>query len=183
MAKQPRALSGKVAVITAGGRGIGKALAHALRREGVRVAIGDVDAQAAHDAAGEVRGGAVGLPLDVTDRPGFTAFLDDVEQRLGPIDILVNNAGIMPLATLDREGDAITLRQLELNLHAVIHGTREAIGRMRRAAPGTSSTSPRSRERSASRAAPPTAPASTAWSASPRRCASSCAARAWSSRS
>jgi NAD(P)-dependent dehydrogenase (short-subunit alcohol dehydrogenase family) len=136
MAKQPRALSGKVAVVTGGGRGIGKALAHALQREGVRVAIGDVDAEAAAQAATEVGGGAVGLPLDVTDRPGFTAFLDDVEQRLGQIDVLVNNAGIMPLATLDREDDAITLRQLELNLHAVIHGTRESIRRMRQRGTG-----------------------------------------------
>jgi NAD(P)-dependent dehydrogenase (short-subunit alcohol dehydrogenase family) len=131
MAKQPRALFGKVAVITGGGRGIGKALAHELQREGVRVAIGDVDVEAAAQAAAEVGGGAIGLPLDVTDLAAFTAFLDDIEQRLGPIDILVNNAGIMPLGRLENEDDAITLRQLELNLHAVIHGTREAMRRMR----------------------------------------------------
>lgn len=131
MAKQPRSLTGKIAVITGGGRGIGKTLAHALQRGGVRVAIGDVDGAAAERAAGEVGGGAIGLPVDVTDRPAFTAFLDEVERRLGPIDILVNNAGIMPLGPLDQEDDAITLRQVEINLHAVIHGTREAMSRMR----------------------------------------------------
>jgi NAD(P)-dependent dehydrogenase (short-subunit alcohol dehydrogenase family) len=131
MAKQPRSLQGKIAVVTGGGRGIGKATAQALAREGIRVAIGDVDGASAEQAAAELGEGAYGAALDVTDRTAFTAFLDDVEQRLGPIDVLVNNAGIMPLSPLDEEDDATTFRQLELNLHAVIHGTREAMRRMK----------------------------------------------------
>jgi NAD(P)-dependent dehydrogenase (short-subunit alcohol dehydrogenase family) len=131
MAKQPRSLYGKVAVVTGGGRGIGKALSRALVAEGCRVAIGDVDADAARAAAGELGDDAIGLPLDVTDRPRFTAFLDDVEQRLGPIDVLVNNAGIMPVGPFVDEDDATAIRLLELNLHAVIHGTKEALRRMR----------------------------------------------------
>ena len=95
MSKTPRSLSGKVAVVTGGARGIGQALARALAREGVVVAIGDLDAGAAEAAAAELGNGSIGLALDVTDRPGFTAFLDEVERRLGPLDILVNNAGIM----------------------------------------------------------------------------------------
>jgi short-subunit dehydrogenase len=67
----------------------------------------------------------------VTDRPAFAAFLDEVERRLGPLDILVNNAGIMPLTPLDEEDDASVTRQLEINLHAVIFGTQEAMRRMR----------------------------------------------------
>jgi NAD(P)-dependent dehydrogenase (short-subunit alcohol dehydrogenase family) len=131
MAKQPRSLNGRVAVITGGGRGIGKALAHALAREGVRVAIGDVDVSAAQSAAAEVGNGAIANYLDVTDLPGFTGFLDDVERRLGPIDILVNNAGIMPITPLDEESEASVDRQLDINLRAVIHGTQEAMRRMR----------------------------------------------------
>ncbi|MGI8779150.1 MAG: SDR family oxidoreductase, partial [Solirubrobacteraceae bacterium] len=131
MAKQPRSLHGKVAVVTGGGRGIGKALALALAGEGCRVAIGDVDAASAEATAAELGDGTVGLALDVTDRPGFTAFLDDVEQRLGPVDVLVNNAGIMPVGPLEEEDDATAIRLLEINLHAVIHGTKEAMRRMK----------------------------------------------------
>jgi NAD(P)-dependent dehydrogenase (short-subunit alcohol dehydrogenase family) len=127
--KQPRSLHGRVAVVTGGGRGIGRALCRALAAEGARVAIGDVDAAAAEEAASEL--GGLGLRVDVTDRPGFTAFLDEVERQLGPIDVIVNNAGIMPVARLEDEDERSITRQLEINLHAVIHGTREAVRRMR----------------------------------------------------
>src|SRR3954451_11243227 len=131
MSKTPRSLSGKVAVVTGGARGIGQAMARALAREGVVVAIGDLDAGAAQTAALELANGSIGLALDVTDRPGFTAFLDEVERTLGPIDILINNAGIMHVTPLDEEDDASVTRQIEINLHAVIHGTQEAMRRMR----------------------------------------------------
>ena len=131
MAKQPRSLTGKVAVVTGGGRGIGRALTQALAREGVRVAIGDVDRAAAETAAAELGDLVVGLHLDVTDLPGFTAFLDDVERRLGPVDILVNNAGIMPVTPLEQESEGSISRQLEINLRAVIHGTQQSMRRMR----------------------------------------------------
>ena len=131
MAKQPRSLSGKVAVVTGGGRGIGKALSAALAREGVRVAIADLDGAAAEQAAAEAGGGAIGIRLDVTDRPAFTAALDDAERRLGAIDVIVNNAGIMPIGPFEDETDATAIRQLEINLHAVIHGSKEAVRRMK----------------------------------------------------
>jgi NAD(P)-dependent dehydrogenase (short-subunit alcohol dehydrogenase family) len=129
--KQPRSLDGRVAVVTGGGRGIGRALCRALSHEGAKVAIGDVDGAAAEEAARELGAGALGLRVDVTDRPGFTAFLDEVERQLGPIDVLVNNAGIMPVTRLEDEDERSITRQLEINLHAVIHGTRESVRRMR----------------------------------------------------
>jgi NAD(P)-dependent dehydrogenase (short-subunit alcohol dehydrogenase family) len=126
-----RPLSGKIAVITGGGRGIGAETARVLAAAGATVAVGDIDLVNAERVAAMAGNGAIALPLDVTDRPGFTAFLDRVGERLGPIDVLVNNAGIMPLARIEDEDDATTLRVLEINLHAVIHGTREAIRRMK----------------------------------------------------
>jgi NAD(P)-dependent dehydrogenase (short-subunit alcohol dehydrogenase family) len=131
MAKTPRSLTGKVAVVTGGARGIGQAIARALAREGAIVAIGDLDGAGAEAAAAELGGRALGRRLDVTDRPAFAAFLDEVEGRLGPLDIIVNNAGIMPVTPLDAEDDASVTRQLEINLHAVIFGTQQAMRRMR----------------------------------------------------
>jgi NAD(P)-dependent dehydrogenase (short-subunit alcohol dehydrogenase family) len=128
MAKESRSLTGKVVAITGGARGIGKAIAQTLVGEGARVAIGDIDRDAAERTAAEL--GALGLPLDVTDHAGFTAFLDEVEERLGPLDVIVNNAGIMPITPLVEESGESISRQLEINLRAVIHGTQEAMRRM-----------------------------------------------------
>jgi short-subunit dehydrogenase len=129
MARAPRSLYGVVAAVTGGARGIGRATATAIAREGGRVAIGDLDGDLAASAAQEIGGDAIGLPLDVTDRESFAAFLDGVDERLGPLGVLVNNAGIMPLGRFVDEDDASTIRQVDINLHGVITGSRLALRR------------------------------------------------------
>ena len=132
MAKQqPRPVHGKVVAITGGARGIGRATAEQLVREGAKVAIGDLDAELTERVAGELGGETIGLALDVTDRESFAAFLDGVEERLGPVDVLVNNAGIMPLGDFAQEDDATTQRIIDINVHGVLTGTKLAIRRMR----------------------------------------------------
>jgi NAD(P)-dependent dehydrogenase (short-subunit alcohol dehydrogenase family) len=132
MAKQdPRPVNGKVVAITGGARGIGRSTAEALVREGAKVAIGDLDAELTEQVAGEIGEGTVGLPLDVTERESFAAFLDGVEERLGPIDVLINNAGIMPLGDFAEEDDATTIRIIDINVHGVLTGTKLAVRRMR----------------------------------------------------
>ncbi|WP_431928134.1 SDR family oxidoreductase [Amycolatopsis tucumanensis] len=123
-------LLGKVIVITGGAQGIGATTAAALVRLGAKVVIGDLDPVLAEKTAGELGGDTLALPLDVTDHRGFTEFLDEVERRLGPIDVLINNAGVMLLSPLADEDDAATAKQIDVNLRAVIHGTREAVRRM-----------------------------------------------------
>ena len=91
MAKEPRSLQGKVVAITGGARGIGKATAKALAREGAVIAIGDLDAELARATASELGEGSVGLELDVTRRDSFENFLDQVSERLGPLDVIINN--------------------------------------------------------------------------------------------
>jgi NAD(P)-dependent dehydrogenase (short-subunit alcohol dehydrogenase family) len=76
-------------------------------------------------------GDTLGLHLDVSDHAGFSTLLDDVEHELGPIDAVINNAGIMSLALLDEESEQTIARHVAVNLTAVIHGTREAIVRMK----------------------------------------------------
>jgi len=130
MAKQPRILAGKTAAITGGARGIGRATAEAFLRQGMRVAIGDVDEQAARETASQLGPQAVALPLDVTDRASFDAFLDGAEQQLGPLDVLVNNAGIMQVGPFIDEDDLTARRMIDINLHGVILGTKLALARM-----------------------------------------------------
>jgi NAD(P)-dependent dehydrogenase (short-subunit alcohol dehydrogenase family) len=130
MAKQLRSLAGQVVAITGGGRGIGRATAQALTREGMRVAIGDVDPAAAKEAATQLGPSAVGLQLDVTDRASFDAFLDEVEAQLGPVDVLVNNAGIMPVGRFIDEDELMARRMIDINLHGVITGMKLALNRM-----------------------------------------------------
>ncbi len=131
MAKQRRSLSGKVVAITGGARGIGRATAAALVRKGCRVAIGDLDLALAEKTAGELGGGTVALPLDVTDRSSFAGFLDEAERQLGPLDAVINNAGIMPVTPFAEEADDSIRRQLDINVYGVMIGTQMAIERLR----------------------------------------------------
>jgi len=134
MAKQPRILAGHTAAITGAARGIGRATARAFLDQGMRVAIGDVDVESARRTADELDpeglGRAIALPLDVTDRASFAAFLDGAEERLGPLDVLVNNAGIMQIGRFIDEDDLTARRMIDINLHGVILGCKLALERM-----------------------------------------------------
>jgi NADP-dependent 3-hydroxy acid dehydrogenase YdfG len=130
MAKQPRILAGETAAITGGARGIGRATAEAFLRVGMKVAIGDVDIEAARQTASELGPSTVALALDVTDRASFSTFLDEAERQLGPVDVLVNNAGIMQVGRFIDEDDLTARRMVDINLHGVITGTKLALERM-----------------------------------------------------
>jgi NADP-dependent 3-hydroxy acid dehydrogenase YdfG len=130
MAKQPRILAGQTAAITGAARGIGRATAEAFLRKGMRVAIGDVDFDAAQRTAAELGPSTVALPLDVTDRASFAAFLDGTEEQLGPLDVLVNNAGIMQIGRFIDEDDLTARRMVDINIHGVILGMKLALERM-----------------------------------------------------
>ncbi len=130
MAKQPRILAGETAAITGAARGIGRATAEALLRQGMRVAIGDVDLDAARQTASELGDRSVALALDVTDRDSFSRFLDEAEEQLGPVDVLVNNAGIMQVGRFIDEDDLTAQRMVDINIHGVILGMKLALARM-----------------------------------------------------
>ncbi len=122
-------LTGKVAVVTGGARGIGLATAKALASAGAKVAIGDLDEAVLKEAATST-GVAYYGRLDVTDAEGYRAFLDAVEAELGPVDVLVNNAGIMPVGHLHEEPEAVARRMFEINVFGVITGTKRALESM-----------------------------------------------------
>lgn len=123
---EPRSLNGKVVAITGAARGIGLATARACAARGMKVAIGDLDLAEAQRASESVPG-AIALALDVTDKASFAAFLDAAEAQLGPVDVLVNNAGIMQLGPFLEEDDATAIRQIDINVHGVLHGMKLAL--------------------------------------------------------
>jgi NAD(P)-dependent dehydrogenase (short-subunit alcohol dehydrogenase family) len=126
----PTPLAGQVGAVTGGARGIGQAIATALTAEGMKVAIGDLDGQAAAASAEALGKPTLGLELDVTDKESFEQFLNEVEHQLGPLDVLVNNAGVLHLGPFLDETDEQTARQIDVNLGGVITGTRLALTRM-----------------------------------------------------
>jgi NAD(P)-dependent dehydrogenase (short-subunit alcohol dehydrogenase family) len=90
-------LEDHIAVVTGAASGIGRAIAAGYAREGAQVALVDVNAKAAEEAAQEIReagGRAASFALDVTKREDCIAIAKRVAAQLGPVSILVNNAGI-----------------------------------------------------------------------------------------
>jgi len=129
MAKKPRTVAGRVVAITGAARGIGRATAAALVREGATVAIGDLDLDVAERTAGGIGPRSAAFALDVTDRASCERFLEDVEARFGTVDVLVNNAGIMPLGPFVDEDDATARRMIDINVHGVMLGMKLALPR------------------------------------------------------
>ena len=98
-------LDGRVALVTGGGSGIGRASAHALAQAGAHVAVSDIDEDAARNVAGEIGAGEAHR-LDVADEAAVEAVVGAIMGRHGRIDILVNNAGLgarMPTVDLPTE--------------------------------------------------------------------------------
>ena len=90
-------LAGRVAAITGGALGIGRATALAFAAEGAAVALGDIEIDAAEGVAGEIRargGRAIAIPLDVGDAGQAQAFVERVVAELGRLDVMFANAGI-----------------------------------------------------------------------------------------
>jgi NAD(P)-dependent dehydrogenase (short-subunit alcohol dehydrogenase family) len=123
-------LHGASVAVTGGAHGIGRAIASHFARAGARVAIGDLDAEAARSVASDLGGGAIGAALDVTDRKAFASFLDAADGAHGPLDIMVNNAGIDWIGPFHEEPDDVSRREVEVNLMGAIFGSRLALQRM-----------------------------------------------------
>ena len=117
--------------VTGGARGIGRATAATFAAAGAPVAIGDLDGALAERAAGELGGRAVGLRLDAADPDCFARFLAAAEERTGRrLRVLVNNAGIMTTGRFLDEADATADRMVDVNLRAVLIGSRLAARRL-----------------------------------------------------
>lgn len=123
-------LAGLAVAVTGGAQGIGRAIARGFAAAGARVAVGDVDEAGARATAAALGADAVGIGLDVADAASFRAFLDAAAARQGPLDVLVNNAGVDWIGPFHEEPDAVTRREVDVNLMGTIHGSRLALQRM-----------------------------------------------------
>ncbi|MBT5044751.1 MAG: SDR family NAD(P)-dependent oxidoreductase, partial [Gemmatimonadales bacterium] len=95
-------LEGKLAIVTGGGAGIGKAIALRLAEEGADVVIGDTDEAAAQAVAAQIQAlgsRAAAVRTDVTRKSDIEALVEQTMQ-LGPVDILINNAGVEEITPL-----------------------------------------------------------------------------------
>jgi NAD(P)-dependent dehydrogenase (short-subunit alcohol dehydrogenase family) len=119
-------LDGRVALVTGGASGIGAGIARVLASTGARVAIGDLDENAAAAAAGA----GLGVRLDVTDRGVVDQAVSRVERELGPVDVLVNNAGISNVAPFCEITDADWDRLMGVNLRGVLVVTQRVLPSM-----------------------------------------------------
>lgn len=124
-------LANKVALVTGGAAGLGKAIAARLAAEGARVVISDVDR--ATGAATAASGSLVFLEQDVCDEKRWVQVVDEIRQRLGRLDILVNNAGILgPMNLISPVDTPLSLwrRIFAINVEGVFLGCRTAIPAM-----------------------------------------------------
>lgn len=106
-------LTGRTALVTGGGRGIGRAVAERLSREGARVVIAGRTHAEVDRAAAELSG--VGVVMDVADRASVAHGLAVIAEKAGPIAILVNNAGAAESAPFDRTDDELWDRMMAVN--------------------------------------------------------------------
>jgi NAD(P)-dependent dehydrogenase (short-subunit alcohol dehydrogenase family) len=135
-------LSGKVAIVTGAGRGIGAACAHAMAREGAAVVVSDIDGDTAAQVAQaitEAGGTATGIRADVTDEAEVKAMIDTAATQFGRLDILHNNAGAGSEGDFDvvNTPDSAWRFTFEVDLLGVVRGIRNAIPVMIRTGGGS----------------------------------------------
>ena len=165
-------LDGRVCMITGAARGIGRGLALRLAEDGAAVCVADLNGDGAETVAEEVKdsgGAALGVQLDVTDRPSVATGIGQAVAKFGRLDVFFNNAGVsMPHHFMDVEEEDFE-RIMRINALGVLIGMQEAAAQFKRQESEARSSIPhRLPGRWGSDCLLPTAPASLPWSPSLR---------------
>ena len=123
-------LSGKVAVVTGGGSGIGRAISTVFGRQGAHVLVLDLDSRAAHDTAAEITrsgGTADAFVCDVSDAAAVSTTFDAIARRNRRVDILINNAGVAHVGNIEHTSEDEFDRLYRINVKGVFLCTRAAL--------------------------------------------------------
>jgi 3(or 17)beta-hydroxysteroid dehydrogenase len=133
-------VAGKVAIVTGGASGIGKATASLLAKEGAKVVIADVNEADGKKAVEEIKregGKALFLKLDVTSEKDWSEVIEKTLAEFGKLDILVNNAGVLFAKAIEDTPLEQWRWLMSVNLDGVFLGTKYAIKAMRKSGGGS----------------------------------------------
>ena len=143
LAPPERDLARRVALVTGGAHGIGRAIALRLAAEGAHVAVADIEGEAAHSLAEELnathgQGRAMACAMDVTSEREVAEAFRQVRLAYGGLDVLVSNAGVAPVGAIDELSLSDWQRALDINTTGHFLVAREAVRLMREQAKGGS---------------------------------------------
>jgi len=123
-------VEGRVAIVTGGGRGIGRATALLLAREGAKLGLAARNREEIEKVKGEVEalgGEALALPVDVRSPVEVREMVEEVKRSFGSVDMVVNNAGVGVRKPLVESEDGEVEETIDTNLKGVIYCAREAL--------------------------------------------------------
>jgi NAD(P)-dependent dehydrogenase (short-subunit alcohol dehydrogenase family) len=127
-------LSGKVAIVTGGGRGCGRAYCLSFAEEGARAVVADIDERSARQTAEEINakgGSALGMKVDVTKWEDVSNMVKRTLEEFGQIDILVNNAGKRGLSLIEDMTDEFFYSEIDVNLKGAVYCTKAVVPHMK----------------------------------------------------
>jgi NAD(P)-dependent dehydrogenase (short-subunit alcohol dehydrogenase family) len=128
-------LSGKVAIVTGSGGGIGRAIARRFATEGAHVWVTDINGETAEETVRGIKaegGAATAMLVDVSKGQDLTALIRKVDAEHGRADVLVNNAGILVRGEVRQLSDADWTKLREVNLDAILRLSRDALPLLRK---------------------------------------------------
>lgn len=128
-------LEGRVAIVTGGARGLGRAIARKLAEEGATLVVADIDEKGANETAGALPN-AFALRTDVSVEDDIARMVGETVSRFGKVDVLVNNAAIIPWAGFEEIDLAEWRRIMATNLDGVFLACRGVVAPMREAGYG-----------------------------------------------
>lgn len=126
-----QSIEGRIAIVTGGTRGIGRAVAERLAREGGRVALCGRSQDGVRQAIEEMPNGVFGMAADVSRLDQVRKFFNAVDERFGGLDILVNNAGVGIFRSVAAMSPEEWHRNIDLNLNGAFYCSHEALQRFR----------------------------------------------------